>query len=407
MGGQFINWFASFAVLFLILYLTRRGMSLARAGGIVAAYGFGSLCSGLIAGHFADRVGRRTTMAVAMVASAVFTLGLYFVHAYPALLPTAVLAGLATDGWRPASRALMTDLVPEGARVSAFALSRFIGHIGFGAGGVVAGFLADRSFLWVFVLDAVTSVAFAVVILTVLPEGRVTPREEEAVAGTGYRRILGDRGFLLLLGASTVLSFVYFQQQGATLPVYVVRVSRLAASDFGLMLGFNALLVAALELPLSSFTMRRPPKEMIALGFALIGVGFGLTAYSHRLLPLLGTVAAWSLGEMIAAPVAFAYVADIAPAHLRARYQGVFGVFFESGTVTGPAIGTALFGWSTTGFWLLCGALGIAAGLLVLLTGAATSPPAAREEDPRRFFFVLTERKRVTHPSSPPPPPLG
>jgi MFS family permease len=384
MAGQFVNWFASFAVLFLILYLTGRGMSLARAGGVVAAYGFGGLISGVVAGHFADRVGRRTTMAVAMVGSAVFTLGLYFIRAYPALLPTAFLAGLATDGWRPAARALMADLVPEGARVSAFALSRFIGHIGFGAGGVLAGFLADQSFLWVFLLDAATSLAFALLIVTVLPEGRVTGREEEHAAGGGYRRILADRSFLLLLGASTLMSFVYFQQQGATLPVHVVRVSGLQPSDFGLLLGFNALMVALLELPLSSLTMRRPPREMLALGFGLIGVGFGLTAFSHSLWTLLGTVAVWSLGEMIAAPVAFAYVADIAPEHLRARYQGLYGVFFESGTVTGPAIGTALFAWNPTGFWLLCGALGILSGLLVLVTRAAAgetraaAAPAAR-----------------------------
>ncbi len=33
----------------------------------------------------------------------------------------------------------------------------------------------------------------------------------------------------------------------------------------------------------------------------------------------------WTLGEIIYAPVASAYVADIAPEHLRGRYQGVRG----------------------------------------------------------------------------------
>src|SRR5438094_10526050 len=81
-GGQFINWFASFAALYLVLYLTRRGLGIAAAGSAVAAYGLGSLSSGAIAGDLADRVGRRTTMAVAPVASGAFTLAPYFVHAY-------------------------------------------------------------------------------------------------------------------------------------------------------------------------------------------------------------------------------------------------------------------------------------------------------------------------------------
>jgi MFS family permease len=180
----------------------------------------------------------------------------------------------------------------------------------------------------------------------------------------------------------------------------VVRVSHLPAADFGLMLGFNALLVAILELPLSTVTMRRPPRAVLGLGFALIGVGFGLTAFSHALLPLLGTVAVWSLGEMIAAPVAFAYVADIAPPHLRARYQGVYGLFFESGTVTGPAIGTAIFAASATVFWLFCGALGMASGVLVFLS--SREPEPARVPPPNRTerIIALTEADEAL--SSPP-----
>jgi MFS family permease len=38
------------------------------------------------------------------------------------------------------------------------------------------------------------------------------------------------------------------------------------------------------------------------------------------------TVLIWTLGEIIYAPVASAYVADIAPEHLRGRYQGAWGL---------------------------------------------------------------------------------
>ena len=113
--GNCINWFASFAIIFLALYLTKRGFSIPAAGGAVAAFGGGGTAAGLIAGHLADRFGRRTTMAVSMFASAATVLLLYFVSPYPALLALAFGAGLATNTWRPASRALMADVVPEGA----------------------------------------------------------------------------------------------------------------------------------------------------------------------------------------------------------------------------------------------------------------------------------------------------
>jgi MFS family permease len=364
-AGNFINWFASFAIVFLVLYLTKRGYSFAAAGAAVAAYGVGEMITGGVAGHLADRIGRRTTMAISMFASAAATLALYFVQSYWAILLVAFLAGAATEGWRPASRALMTDVVPEGQRVTAFALVRLAGNLGIAVGSVVAGFLADRSFLWVFVTDAATSAAFGLIVLVGLPRGRLTPRAEERERG-GYGLILRDRAFVMFLLASAVISFVYFQGQSASLPLHVVRVSHLAPSAFGFLLALNGLLVVLLELPISSITMHRSPRRTIALGFLLVGLGFGLTGGAHSLPALFGTVAIWTLGEMIAAPVGYAYVADIAPDHLRGRYQGLYGFFWGTGSVTGPAIGTWLLAQSVTGFWVLCGVLGCVAALMVL-----------------------------------------
>jgi MFS family permease len=67
---------------------------------------------------------------------------------------------------------------------------------------------------------------------------------------------------------------------------------------------------------------------------------------------------------MISAPVGYAYVADLAPKELRGRYQGLYGLFWASGTVTGPILGGLLFTVSANGFWALCGVLGLAASAL-------------------------------------------
>jgi MFS family permease len=365
-GGNFINWFASFAITFLVLYLTRRGVSFAKAGAAVAVFGAGGMVAGVLGGQLADRMGRRNTMAVSMFVSATAVLLIYYVHAYWAILALSFLVGLATDTWRPASRALMADVVPEGQRVTAYALVRFFGHVGFASGAALAGFLAEHHILWVFLSDAATSVVFGVLAWTSLPEGRRSTRAEDVERG-GYRRVMSDRAFVLLFLASMLVAFIYVQQQ-TTLPLHVVGPAGLTPKDFGFLLALNGLLVIALELPISSLTMHRPPKQMIALGFLLFGVGFGLTAVAHSELALLGTVAIWTLGEMISAPIAYAYLADIAPEHLRGRYQGLYELSWGIGGVAGPAFGAVLFSVTPTGLWLLCGGLGLVAALFVLAT---------------------------------------
>jgi MFS family permease len=377
-GGNFVNWFASFALTFLVLYLTRRGVSIARAGAAVAAFGAGGMAAGVVGGHLADRLGRRNTMAVSMFTSAGAVLLLYYVHTYGAILVLAFVVGVATDTWRPASRALMADVVPEGQRVTAYALVRFFGHVGFAAGAALAGFLAEHHIVWVFWSDAATSVLFGLLALTALPEGRRSTREEDVAGGGGYRRVVTDPAFVLLFLASMLVAFIYIQQN-ITLPLHVVGPAHLTPKDFGFLLTLNGVLVIALELPISSLTMHRPAKQMIALGFLLFGVGFGLTAWAHSELALLGTVAIWTLGEMVSAPIAYAYLADIAPEHLRGRYQGLYELSWGIGGVAGPALGAVAFNASPTGLWLLCGALGMVAALFVLAT---PGPKGVEEPDP-------------------------
>jgi MFS family permease len=395
-GGNFINWFASFAIVFLVLYLRDEGYSFAEAGTAVAAYGLGEMVAGGLAGYVADRFGRRNTMAVSMFASAATILSIYFARSYGLILVVAFLAGVATEGWRPASRALMADLVPQGQRVTAFALVRFAGNLGIAAGSALAGFLANQSFLWVFVSDAATSTAFGLITLVALPQGRRTSREEEGEHG-GYRSVLADRAFLIFLVASVLISFVYFQGQGATLPLHVVEVTGLTPAAFGLLLSLNGVLVVLLELPISSLTMRRSPRHMLAIGFLLVGAGFGLTAVADTFALLAVTVVIWTLGEMVAAPIGYAYVADIAPEHLRGRYQGLYGLFWGTGSVTGPALGTLLFAATVTGFWALCGLLGLVAAILVL----AVRPGAPSREEPIRIPEARPQAASVEEPMRP------
>jgi MFS family permease len=268
-------------------------------------------------------------------------------------------------------------MVPRDQRVTAFAVLRLVENVAFAGGIALGGFLANSSFLWLFFGDAASSVVFGAVAVLALPEGHRTSRRDEAERG-GYRILLKDRNFVLFLGATVLLAFVYFQQQ-ATLPLHVRR-SGLTNADFGLLLSLNGLLVVLFELPLSSVTMRHAGRKVIAIGFLLVGLGFGLTAVAHSMALLAMTVAIWTIGEMIAAPVSYAYVADIAPEHMRGRYQGLYGLVFSSGAIFGPAMGTFLFQRGEAGFWALCGTLGLAAALLVL--GGQRARPETADDTP-------------------------
>jgi MFS family permease len=378
-AGSFVNRFGSFVAVFLVLYLRERGYSIAEAGFVVSLYGAGNVMAAAVGGLVADRLGRKNAIAISMFSSAATLLALSQADEIVLIGALTVLAGLTGEMYRPASSALLADLVPAGQRLPAFALNRLAINLGFAAGPATAGLLADRSFTYLFVGDALTSLVFGVIALAALPEGVRTRRGEER-RGEGVRTIARDRAFLFFLVSSLLGAFVYFQSN-ATFPLHV-KESGLSNADYGLLISLNGLAIVLLELPFTSITQRFPAIPTLAVGSILVGVGFALNAWAESLAALAFTVLIWTIGEIVYAPVASAYVADIAPAHLRGRYQGAWGLTWGLAFMLGPGLGAAFFAWNGDAFWLFCGLLGLLSA--VLLLPAAVQPAVAEADDPSR-----------------------
>jgi len=366
-AGSFVNRFGSFVAVFLVLYLREKGYSIAEAGLVVSAYGAGNVLAAGVGGLVADRLGRRNAIAISMFSSAATLLALSQADGLALIVVLTALAGLTGEMYRPASSALLADLVPAGQRLPAFALNRLAINAGFAAGPATAGFLAERSFTYLFVGDALTSAVFGVIALAALPAGVRTRRGEER-RGEAMRTIARDRAFLFFLVASVLGAFVYFQAN-VTLPLHV-RESGLSNSDYGLLISLNGLAIVFLELPFTSITQRFPAIPVLALGSLLVGLGFALNAWAESLAALAFTVLIWTIGEIVYAPVASAYVADIAPEHLRGRYQGAWGFTWGLAFILGPGIGAVVFAWSADALWLGCGVLGVVAAALLLVGGS-------------------------------------
>ncbi len=364
-AGLFVNRFGSFVNVFLVLYMISRGYTLTQAGVAASAYGIGSIGASAFGGYFADRLGRRNTIIFSMFTSAATMLILSQTSTLPLIILVVGLAGMTTELYRPAASALIADLVPSGQRVRAYALSRFCINLGFAAGLAVAGFLASRSFLLIFVGDALTSVLFGLLALFALPTGMHSHVKQDPTQSGLSQALRSDHRFLLFLLASLTITIVYFQSQST----FALQVHALGLSNalYGTLISLNGLLIVFLELPISTLTQRLPMVPVIATGLLLIGLGFGLIAFASTFPLLTLTVGIWTLGEMIHSPVSAAYVANLAPPHLRGRYQGTWGMTWSSGLILGPLLGTLIFSWSAEGLWLICGGLGMVSALLIVI----------------------------------------
>ena len=363
-GGVFINRFGSFVLPMLTLYLTRAGFTPFKAGLAVGAYGGGHLVASMLGGHFADRIGRRNTIAVSMFGSAVAMLALSQMRAYAPIVIVTFLAGCAAEMYRPASVALVTDLVPAENRVVAFGVYRFAVNLGFAAGPALAGFLAGHSYLLVFLGDAITSVAYGLIALALLPHGVRSAAKDES-AGGALRIIARDRPFLLFLFATVCITLVEFQFI-ASLALHVTG-HGYSAAVYGALISMNGALIVFFELWITSFVQRFHLLRAIATGYLLAGIGFALTGLAHTIPMLAVTVVIWTCGEMIGMPPASAFVARIAPERFRGRYMGMLSVAWALGLLAGPPLGTLVFERNPAALWSACLLLGVISSTTLFL----------------------------------------
>lgn len=110
------------------------------------------------------------------------------------------------------------------------------------------------------------------------------------------------------------------------------------------------------------------------MGYVLIGLGFALNGIAHTIPALTLVVVAFTFGEMIAMPVASAYVADSIPPEMRGRFMGVYGLMWALGLTCGPAMGLPLHAHAPLLLWGACGVLGVIAAALVMRSERVAVP---------------------------------
>jgi len=361
-GATLINRSGSMVLPFLVLYLTQHvGMSPSLAGGMLAVYGGSSLAAAPVFGNLSDRFGPVRVMRFTLVSSGLLMLVYPVAHHVAAIVGVTVLLAVVTEGFRPASLAMYSDLVAPERRKPAFALARLAINLGMSVGPALGGFLAERSFLYLFWVNGGTTLAAASVIL-LWPFGRrkhtalgttVGPRplaggagalaaaevesEPQAPAGSAWQ----DRRFLAFLLAVFPLVLVFFQHMGP-MALYLVDGLHLSKQAYGWMFTINTLMIVFLEVPLNTAMAHWPHGKALALGAVLTAVGFGGLAFARGMALVVVATVVWTFGEMVLFPTMSAYVADAAPAHRRGQYMGLYTMTFGLAFAVGPWLGTLL-----------------------------------------------------------------
>ncbi|TPQ22739.1 MDR family MFS transporter [Streptomyces sporangiiformans] len=348
----------------------------------------------VVGGALADRYGVRPVVLVGCVLRIASFGWLGYADASWAVIGAVLLIGFAAALFSPAvesevaRQAVCREEAGDGPRTHVLALFTVAGQAGAFVGPLIGALLLAVDFRAVCLAGAGVFVLVLAGHAWLLPQH--IPGRVRAKGRGGLRSLVRNGRFLALCGAYGAYLLAY-NQLYLILPAEVERAAG-SQAPLAWLFALSSLLVVTAQLPVTRWAADRLDlRRCMAAGLLLIAAGFAVVAVARPagwtgtagLLPAAGYVVLLTLGQMLVAPAARAWVPDLADPDRLGLYTGamssVSGLIVLAGSAaTGSLLDSGL---PPAVPWLVLAALPAAAVALLprrpVPTGAAGAAGAA------------------------------
>ncbi len=309
-------------------------------------------------GALIDRVGPRLVYASSMVA---LVIGDVLISQATTVVAAAIALTFIGYGFGviwPSSGALIGNLIPSAQRQRYFGINFTLLNLGIGIGGIVGGQFVDvaraETFVTVYLLDAVSYLPALVILLWWLrnaggPVAAQPTDADDVAARPSYLTMLRDRNLRALLILVAVAALVSYPQLNAGLPAFARAIGHISTQGLGYAFAANTLVIVLLQLfVLQRIEGRRRTRVAVvmaatwAVSWLLLGATSLVPGTLAATILLAACAGVFGLGETMLQPTSAAMINDLAPDHLRGRYNALSSLMFSGAFVVGPVVASVL-----------------------------------------------------------------
>ncbi|EGG34632.1 MDR family MFS transporter [Paenibacillus sp. HGF5] len=318
-----------------------------------------SIVGSLLGGALADRLGRRPVMLLgASLQTVMFAL---FALSPSHWTDYAAFIGIGFGGaiYRPASSAMVADLVPVQERRQVFATFTTANNLGAVLGpalGAIFFFQYRQELLWsCSVVLLVYFIAIYFIVRETLPASASIPERTDSILQVfkaqwkGYGIIFRDKVFLVYILAG-IFALVTIMQLDLYLAVYVIdyvpsqtlfswnghSLMLTSTEILGWVLGLNGLLFVLFILPVTKWFRNWKERDVFVLSSLLSGVGTFALGLNTNIWFLFFVTIIFTFGEIVRSPVTQSFISHYAPEHARGQYMGADSLQFTVGRLLAP-----------------------------------------------------------------------
>ncbi|WP_421385029.1 MFS transporter [Bacillus salacetis] len=360
--GVLLSHLGTYMVLpILPIYLkTQKGIDISSIGLILAVTPFAFQAGSLSGGVLADRIGRRTVIALGAWINALALSGYALFNEVPLLILTALISGIGIGLNAPSTKAAISVVASTAEnKTTAFSLRGIAANLGTGTAGLLTYFILGGSSSIVFFAASLLYVILGVITWLFLQKG-CGDEKCKPIALKEYKEIGRKRAFMVF---SLVMVFVWalYTQLSISLPLRAESI----LSDPGmvsLVWTINSILVILLQTLITRNIIDKiHPMFSLAVGILFIGFGLGTIYFSSNFYWLILSGAIFVFGEMLIVPTMDITITRLGTAKMIGAFFGLSNFVSGLGEGTGKFFGGQLLslGTSSAAPWLLYSLSGI------------------------------------------------
>ncbi len=395
---------------FHVVYLHEvRGFALSDVGlllGLPALVGLFIVGPG---GSAIDRLGARRILMGAVGLQVVSNVVLAFSAAGWMAAGALLLSGIGFGVSWPGFQTLIATVVPAELRQRYFGVNFTLLNLGIGIGGIVGGALVDVdrliTFQVIYLGDAVSYLPALFLLLVPLRHvaGRPAHDADGPSATVSYLEVMRRPAVAALMLLSFVSSYVGYSQLNAGMPAFARAVGEVSTQGLGLAFAANTLVIVVLQLVVLQRIEGRRRTRVIAVmsvvwacSWVLLGATGLVSGTWGATLLVAACASVFAFGETLLQPTIPALVNELAPDHLRGRYNALSSGSFQLAAIVAPAIAGYLVGHGLGSVYI--GSLVLGCLLCGVLAVVGVEPQLSPEVNGVRAPDLVTAAADVTAP---------
>ena len=357
---------------YMFVYLHNvRGIGSALTGTIVGFGAFVSLAVSPLIGNVIDHWGPKPVLLASLVVSGIGYAEQSTVHTAPRAFLVMSICAIGQSAMWPAQSAIATELTTDSQRERYFGAQFALLNLGIGIGGVISSAFVSlanpHSFEWLFRGDGISYFVYLGVALFLRNVGHRNKQErkENSERSGGWSEVLQDKVFVKVWIVATAAIFLGYAQLEVGFASFATLVAHVKPSNIAWAYAANTIFIALFQLWVVKKLRNFDRARSIAIAALLwlcawVALAFAGLISGFAILMIIICQLIFAMGEMVWSPVMPSIVNQLAPVHLRGRYNSASANSWQIAAIVGPMVAGTLLGAGLQWIWIATLACGLA-----------------------------------------------